>query len=157
VTEYVRFSKRTTAWSGGADRPIEVENMVRKGWILVTVLLTALVTVGGTPQAAENLVEVEVPFEFVVEGEALPAGSYTVVVDGANGNDVVLQNGRTGDLTKLTVLTRLADVGRNRSYLVFDTVGDGRFLSEIHSPGMDGYALPGAGQEHGHQSLSGGN
>ena len=104
---------------------------------------------GGTAWAAEEIMSVSVSFDFAVEGATLPAGTYGVVVDSSRGS-VALRDDRTGNITRLSVVTRVADVGRNKAYLVFDKARGSYSLSEIHIPGMDGYALAGATGEHEH-------
>jgi hypothetical protein len=104
---------------------------------------------GGAAWAAETIMTVKIPFEFAVEGATMPAGSYGVVVDRSRGS-IALRNDSTGKITRLSVVTRLADVGRKKAYLVFDKAGGRRSLSEIHIPGTDGYALQGATGEHKH-------
>jgi len=110
---------------------------------------------GGAAWAAEEKAHVEIPFDFTVLSGTLKAGAYVVVTDGPKDNRVVLRSAATGRVIPLTVTTRLADLGGKDPLLVFDTVGSSRYLSEIHIPGIDGYALRGSALEHRHETVPG--
>ena len=118
---------------------------------VVAVFAVVFGLLGGAAWAAEEIMTVEVPFDFAVEGGTLPAGTYDVIVKGPEASSLVLRNSRTGEATTLSIVTRLADVGRNKAYLAFDKVEDVHTLSEIHIPNNDGYALQGASKDHQHE------
>jgi hypothetical protein len=126
--------------------------MEKQRWFVAAICAVVLGLLGGTSWAAEKIMEIKVPFDFNVQGATLPSGSYTLIADGANNDEVVLQSS-SGDVTQLPVVTRLADNGRNKAYLVFDKDGGDRFLSEIHMPGKDGYAIQGASGTHEHMTV----
>ena len=131
--------------------------MKMRRWFVVAICLAVFGLLGGTSFAAEKIMDIRVPFDFTVDGNVVPGGGYSIVVDGPSRNSVLLQSDVTGDVTSLPVLTRLADTGRNKAYLVFDKTSKAHYLSEIHIPGKDGYAILGAPGEHEHMMLSEGD
>lgn len=80
---------------------------------------------------------------------------YAFRLDGSEQAVLAIVNASEGGSTALPVMTRLADLGSNKVQIVFD-VADGRhYLSEIHVPGTDGFAFPGAPGTHTHETISG--
>lgn len=72
----------------------------------VVVFVAGLVMfAGGTASAAA--VDVKVPFQFVVQGQTLPAGQYRVESE-LTDPSVLLFRGENGTHTKMFVLTRTA-------------------------------------------------
>ena len=67
--------------------------------------LALLVFVGGTARAA--IVDVKVPFPFVVQGHQMPAGQYRLERDEADSS-VVLIRGENGNTARMFVLTTTA-------------------------------------------------
>lgn len=108
----------------------------------------------GIASAGTPMVDFDIPFAFNVQGTTMQAGMYAVIVDGSKGSGVSLKSGGSRQTTRLAVVTRLADLEGTKARLVFDRVGDVKYLSEIHIPGMDGYSLQGAADEHGHEKVS---
>jgi len=104
---------------------------------------------------AKSAAVVEIPFGFIANDKELPAGRYEMRVESADQNRLAIRN-LNGDHTfMLNVLTRLADVGDTKVRVVFDKTEDGKyFLSEVHMPTMDGFALQGAPGKHTHKVLS---
>jgi len=122
--------------------------------IVVSIVCVALFALaGGAVWAAPSGLRVDVPFEFTVEKGSLPSGTYEILIDGPRDSIVRLRNIQTGKMTRLSIDTRLADVGAKKAYFVFDKAGNNHFLSEIHIPGSDGYALKGASKEHEHEKV----
>jgi hypothetical protein len=118
---------------------------------IVCIALFALA--GGAVWAASSGMRVNVPFEFTVEKGNLPSGTYEILIDGPRNSVIRLRNLDTGKMTRLSIRTRLADVGAKKAYFVFDKAGSGHFLSEIHLPGSDGYELKGVSKEHQHEKV----
>ena len=99
-------------------------------------------------------VSVDINFAFIASGTPMPAGKYhfqlpeqgPVVLTAAQGSKRVL----------FPVVTRL---GRHDSdaepELVFDKIGDKLYLSEVWSPGADGFLLLGTKEKHDHRILGG--
>lgn len=128
---------------------------MKRHLLVGTVCAMIVGMLGATAWAAGPMMKIDIPFDFTVGDMTVPAGSYVLMLDGANKSTVALKRDNSGQVTRPTVVTRLADLGVSEPKFVFDTVGDTHYLSEIHIPGMDGYALQGAPVEHGHELLSG--
>jgi hypothetical protein len=102
---------------------------------------------------AGNRVDVEVRFDFIVNGQVMPAGTYSVQVD---GDRVILKGVKGSAGIEVPVLTRLADRELPKPKLFFDKTKDGKYyLSELQVPGMDGFLFKGATGEHIHEALTG--
>lgn len=122
---------------------------MRKQLVAVVVMILGL---AGTLAWAGNRVEVDVRFDFIVNGMEMPAGSYIVQV---NGDRVVIKGSKGGAGTEIPVLTRLADRELPNPKLFFDKTKDGKhYLAELQLPGMDGFLFKGATGDHIHEALS---
>jgi hypothetical protein len=130
------------------------ENYMKSRSVFVVVACAVLLgLLGGTAWSADPIMNVYVKFDFKVQEKTLPAGYYVVLVNRARPEDVVLKNEQTDEVTQLPIVTRLADTGGSKAKLVFDTEGGEHYLSEIHIPNTDGYALQGAPGEHKHEQV----
>ena len=122
---------------------------MRKQLVAVVVMILGL---AGTLAWAGNRVEVDVRFDFIVNGMEMPAGSYIVQV---NGDRVVIKGLKGGAGTEIPVITRLADRELPNPKLFFDKTKDGKhYLAELQLPGMDGFLFKGATGDHIHEALS---
>jgi hypothetical protein len=128
---------------------------VRNQRVSVLAMCAVFSLVAGAVWAAGPVVKIDIPFAFIVQGNTMPAGKYEFAVQGEHGNaGLTLQGKGTGKMERLTALTRLADLD-SKTHVVFDKVGDTYYLSEIHIPGMDGWAFEGAPGEHTHKMVIG--
>ena len=124
---------------------------MRKQVVAVLVMVLGL-AVGAAWAGSE--IEVDVRFDFIVDGKEMPAGSYVVEV---NGDRVVIKDLRGGAGTEVKVLTRIADRELPKPKLFFDKTKDGkRYLAELQLPGMDGFLFEGATGEHIHEAITAG-
>jgi hypothetical protein len=130
------------------------DSMKNRSVFVLVACAVLLGLLGGTAWSADPIMNVYVKFDFKVQGKTLPAGYYVVLVNRAKPEDVVLKNEQTDEVTQLPIMTRLADTGGSKAKLVFDKAGGEHYLSEIHIPNMDGYALQGAPGEHAHEQVS---
>jgi len=122
---------------------------MRKQLVAVVVMILGL---AGTLAWAGSQVEVDVRFDFIVNGVEMPAGSYIVQV---NGDRVVIKGSKGGAGTEIPVITRLADRELPNPKLFFDKTKDGKhYLAELQLPGMDGFLFKGATGDHIHEALS---
>ncbi len=99
--------------------------------------------------AWERKASVDVPFKFLANGRILPAGRYSIGIEGQAQNIVVIR-GENGETVVLPVLTRLGAADLKVAQVIFDKAGDLAYLSEVHFPGLDGFQLQGAPCEHAH-------
>jgi hypothetical protein len=115
----------------------------------VFVLLTAAVTYGAPS------IKTDIPFPFTVSGKVLPAGNYSFVVNNDSRTIAVAGTGQSSAVE--LVLNRLAagiHTTSGDAHVVFDKEGNNYFLSEIWIPGLDGFELRTAKEDHQHQIIN---
>ncbi len=120
----------------------------------VGICLGVLLLVGSTAWAG-IVVDVKVPFAFMVKGKEMPAGNYEISEGGQDNEAVTVQNLDTGASVMEMITTRLANMGETEAQTIFDKAGSTYYLSEVRVPGLDGIALAGAPGKHTHTRLSG--
>jgi len=115
----------------------------------------AVLLSGGLAWAGDEVVA-KVPFAFIVDGtKTLPAGRYDIKAEGSNQAPVTIRNLDNGKENALMVQTRLAQTGNSEPTVVFDKAEDGTYyLSEVHMPGIDGFAFQGAPGKHTHAKVT---
>jgi hypothetical protein len=91
--------------------------------------LASLITVG-TATAQDHRIRVKIPFNFIADGTALPAGTYTI--SSADHLTVLIQNGKQ----HVTMLSSAPgdDNQFGKGKLVFNTYADQYFLRKILCP-----------------------
>jgi hypothetical protein len=115
---------------------------MNKSYLTVVLTLSCMLGLGISARAQDSEgVRVKVPFEFVVGGATLPAGTYSVgplSLDGHSG--LAIRSSEHGAL----VLPMVIDEARaGQSKLSFEHVGSKYFLSEVDTPtGVYTLALP---------------
>lgn len=103
-------------------------------------------------QSASTAINVHIPFKFTVDQQQM-LGDYKIRMneDGLSSISMPTSEGKH----YLRVITRLARFDSKQisgSRLVFDTVGDQKFLSEVWPPGTeDGYLVYAHQGKHGHE------
>ena len=88
---------------------------------------------------------VDIPFKFMVAKKEMPAGKYEVVREEGQGSHLLLRNMQANTSIYVSVIERLAETDPSQKHgarVVFDTVGDQKFLSEFWPADKgDGYLL----------------
>ena len=88
---------------------------------------------------------VNVPFKFMVAKKEMPAGKYEMLRVEGQSSRLVLRNWQTKTSLYVSVIERLAETSPSQKHgarVVFDTVGDQKFLSEFWPANSgDGYLL----------------
>ena len=112
--------------------------------IAVSLLITlAMALAYGQSQA--STVRLNIPFKFMVGKKEMPAGKYEFAIPRAEASNLLLRNSDTSKATNVRIIERLAAVqssGHPNVRVVFDTVGDQKFLSEFWPGGNeDGFLL----------------
>jgi hypothetical protein len=109
--------------------------------VTIALLAVAAFTTGSCAKA-QSAMEVNVPFNFIVNNTSLPAGSYTFGFDSTHP-DVLLIRDRTKELKAEDLGQRGSlSPGRPRA-LIFRGYENRYFLSEVHfNTGSDGIFLP---------------
>jgi hypothetical protein len=98
---------------------------------LVVVITLAAAAVSANAQSSDKLVVADIPFEFVVADQAMPAGEYRVKPTSLAGNGLLIQS---ADASHSAIrLTNAIDPKKNRTQarLVFRRYGERYFLSEV--------------------------
>jgi hypothetical protein len=140
--------------------------MTRKNVILgAAICLAILFGVLGAEARKTNEMMVKIAFPFTAGEQAFPAGSYLIARPageaGAVGPFSAFQVSQVDGSLKTTVkvITRLAREEKiltsKAPTLVFDVVGETRFLSEIWLVNQDGFLVRGTTEEHKHQVTMG--
>jgi len=124
---------------------------------MAVLVLAALVAVLAL-QAQSVPQRVNVPFKFNLMEKAYQPAMYYFRYDGS-AEQVELLSRDKSLLTRVRVVTRLAPTpGAKKDghvRLVFDQVGEERYLSEVWIPGMDGLLLRATSERHKHESVEG--
>ena len=106
--------------------------------VLMSSLVGALVLASAVAQAAPATIrqEVKVPFAFTVNGEELPAGTYSIRHDDEQGGTLLIQ-GQRASLYLLTSPVESTSARQDTS-LVFTRDGDHYRLAEVWDDAGDG-------------------
>jgi hypothetical protein len=118
--------------------------MIRNA-VLALALLISTAVLG----LAQEKVQADIPFSFIVAGKTLPAGTYSFQ-EAEQGMVISVSNMKTGIANAVSVLTRLGPRSRTDSEIVFDVVGNDHYLAEVHMASIDGYAFKAAPAKHAH-------
>jgi len=104
-----------------------------KRFIVFLSMATMLVALGA-PLSAQSLnLKANVPFEFMVSGQSMPAGDYTVAPVTTLGSTIIrISNAESG---VLAVVNRGDSERTGKSALIFHRYGDQYFLSRIVNGG----------------------
>ena len=126
---------------------------MRKHVIAVVGVFVVALALAGSLALAANVVKVDVPFSFMVNGKTLPAGQYQIEPAGNNLSKLAIRG--TGGAILAKVVERLADTGVKEPKVVFDKVEGKYFLSEVHFPGSDGYLVGSGTATETHEVITG--
>ena len=121
----------------------------------IAMMAVILVASGASAQKGEQIAKVQIDFEFMAAGKAMPAGAYLFE---ASGPSVIIRPAAgSGPSSTLPIATRLGrPEGPATNTLVFDMVKGERLLSEIWPAGAkDGYCVLATSAEHTHQIVGG--
>jgi len=109
--------------------------------------LGLLLAAAATP-AQEARVKAQIPFDFVVGNQVLPAGEYTVMTEGGAQQAVWIRSNQSKAAAVSIAFSCAASGNGEASKLVFHSLGGRYFLSEIWAQGYDqGRQLPKSGME----------
>ena len=128
-----------------------------RGFSLPAVILAFAIAFATGPVEAQSIPQrVNVPFKFNLNEKAFPAAMYYVRYEQSSDNVEVLGQNRNL-LSRVRVITRLAPSpgarGSANVRLVFDQVGEERYLSEVWIPGADGFLLRATSERHKHATV----
>ncbi len=105
---------------------------MRKALLLVTFLGWALFAAG---QQTYQWIRADIPFDFQINGQALPAGSYTFG-SSLERHVICIQSTKTGEHVKYVQMAEFEDHDRSTSPLVaFHKIGNQYFFRDLRYPG----------------------
>lgn len=110
--------------------------------------LAVAASLSALAQGTPNLMA-DISFSFVAGTKTLPAGQYEFLPSN-NELEMLVRNQKTGESTFVPVLTRLGPRSEGEAEVIFDLAGNQHYLSEVHVPGIDGFAFKAAPGKHTH-------
>jgi hypothetical protein len=99
----------------------------------VALFVAATLITTGSAWAQDHAVKATVPFNFTLNGNTLPAGSYTIASDSTNAGTLSIRNRQEGVNAWVLGMIDSTNTGK-AGQLVFHKCGDRLFLSEIRYP-----------------------
>ena len=112
--------------------------------IIVFLSMATMLVALSAPLSAQSLtLKANVPFEFTVSGQSMPAGEYTIAAVSAGLPTIRISNADSG---VLAVANRSDNERSGKSTLIFHRYGDQYFLSRIVS-GQTAMELPASRNE----------
>jgi hypothetical protein len=124
----------------------------------ITIGLCAVLSTAPVYAQSQNPQYVNIQFKFMAGHKELPPGRYTIFKDHESAPYVTIRSAADNSMVKLQVHTQLARQGEpgadnQKIRLVFDRVGETRYLSEIWLPGRDGLLVHGTSGDHQHDVI----
>ena len=113
-------------------------NLIMKGWMMVGVAV--LVLAGAAPARADEQVVAKVPFDFIVAGMQMPAGTYVVTLSNSSIASVSSTDRRHFTFV-LTNPVAPEDAG-TKAELVFRVANGNHFLERIADGDSRGCEIP---------------
>jgi hypothetical protein len=106
---------------------------MKKHSIAVSILLGLFLLAAAAPGQAQQSLRVKIPFDFVANQTALPAGEYLVQPSGLASPALIVKRTDGGKPAVATMMSQSVDAngGKHESCLVFRVYGDRYFLSEM--------------------------
>jgi hypothetical protein len=111
------------------------KQMVKSLTMLTLIVTVALATAVVSANAQSVKVKAEIPFEFIVGDQTLPAGSYAVRPATNSGIALMIQNSEASISTVRLTNTITPKKKNLRARLVFHRYGQNYFLSEVWEGG----------------------
>jgi hypothetical protein len=109
--------------------------MVKGLTMLTLIMALALATAVVTANAQSSVrVKAQIPFEFTVGNETLPAGEYMVRPATNNGEVLSVENAKTS-VSSIRIATPIKPNGESNARLVFHRYGELYFLREVWGGG----------------------
>ena len=109
---------------------------------------------GASMAWAQDQVEANFKFDFMVDGKTMPAGGYVFQVE---EDRVVMKSAAGGAAMNIPIVTRIANRDLAKVKFFFDKDHDGiYYLSELQLPSKDGYLFQGSPRPHTHVAAEAG-
>jgi hypothetical protein len=106
--------------------------------------------------AQSHVVKAQIPFEFTAAGKVFPAGQYDFTYNVLQKFVIVrgIEKGSESNARLVTLLAEQMHTTPNDAHVVFDKIGDKRYLSEVWIPGMQGLSLLSTKEKHEHEIVN---
>jgi hypothetical protein len=105
-----------------------------------------LLAAGAHPARAMTdtvVIKAHIPFAFQVEGQKMPAGDYVLTPAGINELSLLkVENVEGGSTALFLTLPQAIATSSGHAEMVFDHIGNQRFLRSIRLPGKTGEDIP---------------
>ena len=121
--------------------------MKKQFWTLLSVALF-LVSMNFAAAQSKTSMSFSVSFPFKVGDATFAPGNYRLMYDGGNSRNLQLVNIDTRQTQFVRFITRLSS--RSEGRVVFDSVKQERYLSEVYMGGSDGFQILGTPEDHSH-------
>jgi hypothetical protein len=139
----ISFDRASLRPKGG-----HMKRQVMMALTMLSLIVTLAVT-SAKAQSRSHFMRINIPFEFIIRGETLPPGAYTVKRASSDKPETLLLSSADGG-SRLNILTNIvrANTRQTESKLVFHQYGDQYFLSQIWEAGdNEGRQLSASRQE----------
>jgi len=110
----------------------------------------------GLAQSQPQQVSAKIPFEFTAAGKVFPAGQYNFSYNSVQRYVIVRGVDKESEarVILVTMLARGMHTTPSDAHVVFDKIGNNRFLSELWIPGLDGLDLLSTKEKHEHEIVN---
>jgi hypothetical protein len=136
------MKNRADALPAEKEGPMKTRALIMAGVMVLTFAASTQVA-----RAQDHLV-VNVPFDFVAGSTKLPAGEYSVKVQGPLNTLLLIRRAATAESAIIPTNAVVANEPRTESKLVFNRYGDRYFLSQIWTEGNNqGRQVPKSARE----------
>ena len=103
---------------------------------------TVFLLCNGLVASARDIVKVQVPFDFQVNGRELKAGEYIIERDSQEPRRLLIQSTKGKTLVIVNTILRPLSKDPSRTSLLFQSYGEKHFLAEVRVAGNEyGYTL----------------
>jgi hypothetical protein len=120
-----------------------------KRQVLTLIGVLSLVLAAGSALAQTISMRADIPFKFVINKQALPAGQYSIrTLPGSSGRTLMIRSDDSKAATMVNSNSVLSLKRPDQTKLVFRRYGDRYFLSQVWVAGEGwGHQLPKSGRE----------
>src|SRR3954464_7196080 len=112
-----------------------------RAFVITSVAAAVAFTAAGAQAAPVNMQEVKVPFSFTVNGQALPAGTYTVQHDDALGTGTLFLKGEKASAFVMTAPMNSDQSPADDASFVFAKDGDNYRLTQVWDGDANGHQI----------------
>jgi hypothetical protein len=112
-----------------------------RAFVMASIAAAVAFTAAVAQAAPVNMQEVKVPFSFTVNGQALPAGTYTVEHDDALGTGTLLLRGEKASVFVMTTLMNGDQSPADDASFVFAKDGDNYRLTQVWDGDANGHEV----------------